>query len=102
MGLDDMGTLSLTGAILTPFMTRTTMYSKTITVLGTIPPETSERSEPPEQSSSDGDDRSADSDSSPTTSDEDGSSDFKEEKSPRAADASFGSPPGRPLQVPKP
>ena len=59
------------------------MYSKTITVLGAIPPETSERSEPPEQYS----------DFSLTTSDEDDSSDFKEEKSPRAAYASFGSPP---------
>ena len=53
VGLDDMDTSSLTGAILTHLMTTTAMYSKTITVLGTIPPETSERSEPPERSRSD-------------------------------------------------
>ena len=98
VGLDDMDTSSLTGAILTHLMTRTAMYSKTITVLGTIPQKRQNAAS--HQSNLD-----------PTVTTEAPTaipvrqllmkmtlSDCKEEKSPRAADAPFGSPASSSLQ----
>ena len=98
VGLDDMDTSSLTGAILTHLMTRTAMYSKTITVLGTIPQKRQNAAS--HQSNLD-----------PTVTTEAPTaipvrqllmkmtlSDCEEEKSPRAADAPFGSPASSSLQ----
>ena len=64
VGLDDMDTSSLTGAVLTHHMTKTAKYSETITMLGTIPQ--TRQNAASHQSNS-------------TTSDEGDSSDFKEE-----------------------